>query len=318
MPVLLSKCRLFSKGGLTVKIGFIGLGNMGKPMSLNLLESGYDVIGYDVNESALQTLEKNGGKAALTIDDVVDYAELIFTSLPSSETCEDVYLGENGLIRKVPTGLVLVDTSTVSPELERRIGEEAEKRDVSFLAAPVSGGVVGAENRTLTFMVGGPKALLESVHAHLAILGSNVFHISEQYDSGTNAKLINNLLIGFYTAGVAEALKLAEKSGLNLDFLFNVLNVSYGQSRIYERNYKSFMADDNYEPGFALKLLNKDLRFAMDLAKEHGLELPISQALVDLYEDAEKSGLGEKDMSVLFKRVGNQTITFKAEGVSEA
>jgi len=301
-----------------MKIGFIGLGNMGKPMALNLLASEYEVMGFDINESALKKLEEAGGKAATSTDEIIEYAELVFTSLPSSEVCEQVYLGQNGLIKKVPTGVVLVDTSTVAPELERRIGEAAVQKEVSFLAAPVSGGVVGAENRTLTFMVGGPKQLLESIQPHLAVLGSNVFHISEQYDSGTNAKLINNLLIGFYTAGVAEALTLAEKSGLNLDFLFNVLNVSYGQSRIYERNYKSFMANDDYEPGFALKLLNKDLRFAMELAQEHGIQLPISQALVDMYEDAEASGLGDKDMSVLFKRVGTQTISFKAEGVSKA
>ncbi|WP_078391257.1 NAD(P)-dependent oxidoreductase [Shouchella patagoniensis] len=297
-----------------MRIGFIGLGNMGKPMSLNLVDSGYKVTGFDINDSAMEVLREAGGQKANTLDEVIAASDLILTSLPSSAACENVYLGEDGLLAKVPQGIVLVDTSTVAPELEKRIGVQADKKGISFLAAPVSGGVVGAENRTLTFMVGGPKELLESVHPHLMKLGSNIFHISEQYDSGTNAKLINNLLIGFYTAGVAEALTLAEKSGLNLDFLFNVLNVSYGQSRIYERNYKTFMANDDYEPGFALKLLNKDLRFAMDLASDHGVDLPISKALVALYADAEQAGLGEKDMSVLYKRIGEQNLTFKIEG----
>ncbi|GAF12109.1 3-hydroxyisobutyrate dehydrogenase [Bacillus sp. JCM 19046] len=297
-----------------MKIGFIGLGNMGKPMALNLIKSGYELTGFDIQRSSTDVIVEAGGKRADTIDEVILAAELILTSLPSSEACEQVYLGENGLLAKVPQDVILVDTSTVAPDLENRIGAEADKKDISFLAAPVSGGVVGAENRTLTFMVGGPKEILELVQPHLAIMGSNIFHISEQYDSGTNAKLINNLLIGFYTAGVAEALTLAEKSGLNLDFLYNVLNVSYGQSRIYERNYKSFMAKNDYEPGFSLKLLNKDLRFAMELAEGHGIQLPISQALVDLYADAERAGLGDKDMSVLVKRIGEQTITFKPEG----
>jgi 3-hydroxyisobutyrate dehydrogenase len=300
-----------------VKVGFIGLGNMGMPMSKNLLESGYEVVGYDINETSVLAFEQAGGKRARDLADIVLASELIFTSLPSSEAVENVYLGEKGVFASAPSSILFVDTSTVAPELEVRIGQAAEEKGLSFLAAPVSGGVVGAENRTLTFMVGGPKKLLEAVSDHLMKLGSNVFHISESYDSGTNAKLINNLLIGFYTAGVAEALALAEKSGLNLDFLFNVLNVSYGQSRIYERNYKSFMATGNYEPGFALKLLNKDLRFAMDLAKERGVKLPISEALVELYADAEQAGLGEKDMAVLFERIGEQTISFKAEGVAK-
>ncbi|GIN10731.1 3-hydroxyisobutyrate dehydrogenase [Shouchella clausii] len=300
-----------------MKVGFIGLGNMGMPMSKNLLESGYEVVGYDINEASLLAFEQAGGKRAHDLTDIVLASELIFTSLPSSEAVENVYLGEEGVFASAPSSILFVDTSTVAPELEVRIGQAAEEKGLSFLAAPVSGGVVGAENRTLTFMVGGPKKLLETVSDHLMKLGSNVFHISESYDSGTNAKLINNLLIGFYTAGVAEALALAEKSGLNLDFLFNVLNVSYGQSRIYERNYKSFMATGNYEPGFALKLLNKDLRFAMDLAKERGIKLPISEALVELYADAEQAGLGEKDMAVLFERIGEQTISFKAEGVAK-
>nr|WP_263706361.1 NAD(P)-dependent oxidoreductase [Shouchella tritolerans] len=306
-----------TRGGDVVKVGFIGLGNMGMPMSKNLLESGYEVVGYDINEASLLAFEQAGGKRAHDLTDIVLASELIFTSLPSSEAVENVYLGEEGVFASAPSSILFVDTSTVAPELEVRIGQAAEEKGLSFLAAPVSGGVVGAENRTLTFMVGGPKKLLETVSDHLMKLGSNVFHISESYDSGTNAKLINNLLIGFYTAGVAEALALAEKSGLNLDFLFNVLNVSYGQSRIYERNYKSFMATGNYEPGFALKLLNKDLRFAMDLAKERGIKLPISEALVELYADAEQAGLGEKDMAVLFERIGEQTISFKAEGVAK-
>ncbi|WP_059105756.1 NAD(P)-dependent oxidoreductase [Shouchella shacheensis] len=296
-----------------MQIGLIGLGNMGMPMSKNLLSSGYSVRGFDLNKQALETFAAAGGEAAGTMEELVENCELILTSLPSTEAAESVYLGKDGLLALCPTSVVLVDTSTIAPEMELEIGKQADAKGVSFLAAPVSGGVVGAENRTLTFMVGGPKAVLEGVQSHLSTLGSNVFHISESYDSGTNAKLINNLLIGFYTAGVAEALNLARESGLNLEFLFNVLNVSYGQSRIYERNYKTFIANDDYDPGFTLKLLNKDLRFAMDLAKQRGVDLPMSQALVDLYQDAEDAGLGDKDMSVMYERVGNQSISFKAE-----
>ncbi len=121
----------------------------------------------------------------------------------------------------------------------------------------MSGGVIGAENRTLTFMVGGSKEVYEKTESIMGVLGANIFHVSEQIDSGTTVKLINNLLIGFYTAGVSEALTLAKKNNMDLDKMFDILNVSYGQSRIYERNYKSFIAPENYEPGFTVNLLKK-------------------------------------------------------------
>ncbi|WZY01246.1 NAD(P)-dependent oxidoreductase [Bacillus sp. FSL W7-1360] len=296
-----------------MKIGFIGLGNMGLPMSKNLLASQYEVVGLDLNKESCERFQDAGGEIAQSLVEMTACCGLIFTSLPSSEAAKQVYLARDGLLSSCPADVILVDTSTIAPSLEVEIGTRAEEKGLSFLAAPVSGGVIGAEKRTLTFMVGGAEETLEQVRPHLLKLGSHVFHLGERYDSGTNAKLINNLLIGFYTAGVAEALTLARESGLDLDFLFDVLSVSYGQSRIYERNYKSFMAKENYEPGFTLALLNKDLRFAMDLAASHDLNLPISQALVDLYADAEASGLGAKDMAVIYERIGEQSITFKAE-----
>jgi len=143
----------------------------------------------------------------------------------------------------------------------------------------------------------------------LSTMGENIFHVNERVDSGTNTKLINNLLIGFYTAGVSEALHLAKNSNLDLDKLFEMLNVSYGQSRIYERNYKSFIADENYEPGFSLKLLRKDLGFALDLAEKNNVELPMSKILFNLYVEADESGLGEKDMAVLYKKISEQKST---------
>lgn len=288
------------------RIGFIGLGNMGFPMSQNLVESGYTVYGVDLNKEAEARFEQVGGIIGVPLSEMLTRCEYVFTSLPSTAAVEEIYFGRDGLMENSQPGVMVIDTSTVAPEVNRKIEKAANDKGMHFLAAPVSGGVIGAVNKTLTFMVGGSKEVYESSSPLFKALGENIFHVSEEIGSGTAVKLINNLLIGFYTAGVGEALNLARKSNLDLEKLFDMLNVSYGQSRIYERNYKSFIANDNYEPGFALKLLRKDLGFALDLAESHQLNLPISKVLFDMYEEAEKNGLGENDMSVVYKKVSEQ------------
>lgn len=291
------------------KIGFIGLGNMGLPMSKNLITANFIVCGVDLNKEAENSFQQAGGIIGLSIPQLAESCEMILTSLPSSRAVETVYLGEDGLINNSHPGIILIDTSTVAPQLNMKIAEAAKRKGIDFLAAPVSGGVIGAINRTLTFMVGGPKEVFEKSLPVLDVLGENIFHVSEKIDSGTTVKLINNLLIGFYTAGVSEALSLAKHSNMDLEKLFDILNVSYGQSRIYERNYKSFIATENYEPGFTVNLLKKDLGFALDLAKDNNLQLPVSKMLLDLYEEAGKDGFGEKDMAVLYKKVNEQKIS---------
>ncbi|MEH7463545.1 NAD(P)-dependent oxidoreductase [Bacillus thuringiensis] len=288
------------------KIGFIGLGNMGLPMSKNLVKSNYTLYGVDLNKEAEAAFEKEGGIIGLSIGKLAETCDLIFTSLPSPRAVEAVYFGEEGLIENSHSNVVLIDTSTVSPQLNKKLADAAKDKKVDFLAAPVSGGVIGAENRTLTFMIGGPKEVYEKVLPVMEVLGANIFHVSEKIDSGTTVKLINNLLIGFYTAGVSEALTLAKKNNMDLDKMFDILNVSYGQSRIYERNYKSFIAPENYEPGFTVNLLKKDLGFAVDLAKESELHLPVSEMLLNLYDEAGKAGYGEKDMAALYQKVSEQ------------
>ncbi|OAJ73880.1 3-hydroxyisobutyrate dehydrogenase [Brevibacillus sp. SKDU10] len=288
------------------QIGFIGLGNMGLPMAKNLVESNFQVYGIDVNKEAEASFKRAGGFVDVDLPSMTAMCEVIFTSLPSPQVVEDIYLGKEGLIEHSHSSLIFIDTSTVSPDVNVRILQAANAKGVHFLAAPVSGGVIGAINRTLTFMVGGSKEIYERVLPIMKVLGTHIFHVSDQIDSGTNTKIINNLLIGFYTAGVSEALTLAQKNKMNLDTLFQIVNVSYGQSRIYERNYRSFIAPDDYNPGFALKLLLKDLGLALDLAENSELDLPISKALFKLYEEAEKEGWGEQDMSVLYKKMNEQ------------
>lgn len=283
------------------KIGFIGLGNMGLPMSIGLMNSGYEVIGYDVNEERSLLFKKSGGNITLSCANLVAESDVILTSLPSNKAVEAVYLDKGGLLDHCNSSQVVIDTSTVAPELNQQLEASLSEKSIPFLAAPVSGGVVGAENQTLTVMVGGKEEAFQKVEDILNVIGGNVFHVGEQIDKGTTVKLINNLLIGFYTAGVSEALQIANQKDIDLNDLFSMMNVSYGQSRIYERNYKTFIEPNDFNPGFALKLLRKDLEFAMEVADNNQIDLPISKSLLDLYRNLEQQGYGDQDMAVLYK-----------------
>lgn len=288
------------------KIGFIGLGNMGFPMVENLLEDGYSVTVYDINKEIVDKAKNLNAHSVDTPNELLNKVDILFTSLPSEKVVEEIYLGDKGLFNQ-KSETIMIDTSTVSPKLNNTLESKALENNLKYLAAPVSGGVVGSVNRTLTFMIGGKETVYDEVEDVLHHLGENIFHVGEKIDSGTTIKLINNLLIGFYTAGVSEALHIANKQGINLDSLFEMLNVSYGQCRIYDRNYNTFIKDENYEPGFSMNLLVKDLNFAVDLANEHKLDLPISKDLLDMYTTVSKEGYGDKDMSVLYERVKDKS-----------
>lgn len=285
------------------RIGVIGLGKMGLPMSKNLLKSGFEVFGLDIDPKAEQLLAEEGGAVGWSVPELVRKADIILTSLPTPEVVRHVYVGKDGLLAHADQNVLLIDTSTVSPVLNIEIGTLAKKRGLGYLGAPVSGGVIGAVNRTLTFMVGGPQELFNKANEVIGVLGANIFHVGEREDSGTMVKLMNNLFIGFYTAAVAEVLTLAKKCRLDHDSLFDILNVSYGQSRIYERNYKEYIANNDYTPGFTINLLLKDLKLVMDLIDKHTLYLPVSRLLETVYEQASKKGYGDYDMAFLYEVV---------------
>ncbi len=284
----------------TSKVGFIGLGNMGLPMSHNLLKSNYEVYGYDINPVAIEKFKENGGIVCSDMKEIFSETETIFISLPSPPIVEKIYFGDDGIINHAKKGSMIIDTSTVSPELNRRLDQACKEHGIRYLGAPVSGGVIGAINATLTFMIGGEEDYYKECLPILNVLGANIFRVGESADSGTVIKLINNLMIGFYTQAVGEAINLGEKMGLGAEQMYDILSVSYGQSRIYDRNYKEYIAENDYAPGFTTNLLLKDLKLAEAMANECGVELPIGKHLIDWYSDAVESGYGENDMSAVY------------------
>ncbi|MCL1695700.1 NAD(P)-dependent oxidoreductase [Lysinibacillus sp. BPa_S21] len=285
---------------MTEKLGFIGLGNMGLPMSVNLLKAGYKVYGFDTNSQAMEQFKKEGGVGLATAKEVVEQSDIIMTSLPTPQIVEQVYRSEPGIMHHAKIGSLLIDFSTVNPELNDSLHKEAQSLGLGYLGAPVSGGVIGAINATLTIMVGGEKDDYQRGSEIFRIVGQNIYHLGTSPSVGTRIKLLNNLMIGFYTEAVAETIVLGETMGIHADTLYEVLSNSYGQSRIYERNYLEYMKNENYQPGFTTNLLLKDLKLAKNMAEEVGVPLRIGEKLVDLYEDIAQHGYGENDMSAAY------------------
>ncbi|MFJ5765397.1 NAD(P)-dependent oxidoreductase [Lysinibacillus sp. NPDC093210] len=282
------------------KLGFIGLGNMGLPMSINLLRAGYEVYGFDTNAKAMEQFIAEGGIGVKTAQELVKQSDVIMTSLPTPQIVEHIFTSEEGILQNAKQGSLLIDFSTVNPELNDVLHKKAQSLGLRYLGAPVSGGVIGAINATLTIMIGGEEKDYQSGARIFGIVGKNIYHLGTSPSIGTRIKLLNNLMIGFYTQAVAETIVLGENMGISANTLYEVLSNSYGQSRIYERNYLEYMKNENYEPGFSTNLLLKDLRLAKNMADEAGVPLRIGEQLVDLYNDISADGYGENDMSAAY------------------
>lgn len=282
------------------KLGFIGLGNMGLPMSINLLKANNEVYGFDTNVEAVELFTEAGGIGLASAKDVAMQCDVIMTSLPTPQIVEMVYLSKEGIIHHAKKGALLIDFSTVNPDLNDSLHKEASTLGLRYLGAPVSGGVIGAVNATLTIMVGGDKDDYDSASEIFGIVGKKIYHLGLSSSVGTRLKLLNNLMIGFYTEAVAETIVLGEKMGIDTDTLYEVLSNSYGQSRIYERNYEEYIKNNNYTPGFSTNLLLKDLKLAKGMADEAGVSLRIGEKLVDLYSEIAQQGYGDNDMSAAY------------------
>ncbi|AXN39711.1 NAD(P)-dependent oxidoreductase [Peribacillus butanolivorans] len=295
-------------------IAFIGLGNMGLPMATNLVKAGYTVYGVDTNSEAEKKFSQDGGKIGVPTELLAKQVDIVMTSLPTPQIVEKVYLGDGGIVENADSALTIIDFSTISPQLNEKIYAISKEKGIDYLGAPVSGSVSGAVNGTLTIMVGGDKKVYEQALPLLRVLGDNPFHLGESVGVGTVIKLLNNLMIGFYTQAVAEAVALGEQMGVKADMIYDVLSVSFGQSRIYERNYKGHIAQNDFNPGFSTNLLLKDLKLAKQMADENQTPLPIGDKLIDLYSEAVEKGYGEQDMASVYLMV-KELIASKNDGL---
>ena len=279
-------------------VGFIGLGNMGNPMAVNVQKHGFPMTVFDKNAKVVQNLAQSGAKAASSVQEVVERSEVVFTSLPGSPEVEEVYLAGGGLVEIAKPGNVLVDLSSVLPVTPRRIEPRARARGVHYLEAPVSGGVTGARAATLAIMVGGDASVLERVRPILRAIGPNIYHVGP-VGGGNTVKAINNMMSCVNSLAMMEGMALGVKAGLDLKMLHEVIKDSSGNSNALAKATRNLIPR-NFEPGFKVQLMNKDLETFTAIAKE--LHVPVSFANVaQRYQQAAlAAGLGEQDTSVVY------------------
>jgi 3-hydroxyisobutyrate dehydrogenase len=282
-----------------IKIGFIGLGNMGTPMVKNLVKAGYEVIVYNRNmEKAAALARETGVQVAESASALLPFSDVIISMLSDDAAVTAVYSGKDGIFSaKKAKELVVIDMSTVAAATSQKLAEEAKLAGIDYIDAPVSGSVKPATDGQLVIMVGGEPAVFEKVRPILLALGKSATHLGP-CGSGNIAKLAINLFLGITIQGLSESVVFAAKHGIQADALLPLINesaVGSGITRIKSEN----IINRNFNPAFALKLLRKDIR----LAEEMGLESPAGKVLAETLQAAIDSGYGEDDMVAILKQV---------------
>ncbi len=274
-------------------VGFIGVGNMGNPMAANVLKAGFPMTVFDLNPKAMENLVKGGAKAAGSAGEVVDNSDVVFTSLPASGDVEKAYLGPGGLIERAKPGTILIDLSSVLPSTPRKIEPVAKAKGVGFLEAPVSGGVSGAAAGTLAIMVGGDAETLERVQTVLKPIGPNIFHVGP-VGAGNTIKAINNMMASVNSLAMMEGVAVGVKAGLDPMLVYEIVKASSGGSKALERIPRAIVPR-NFEPGFKVALMNKDLETFNTIAKELHVPVSFSNVAQRYQQAAMAAGLSEQD-----------------------
>ncbi len=287
-----------------MQIGFIGIGVMGRPMTLNLLKAGHAVTIYarHPEQPGVQEVLNAGAKQAPSPRAVAMASDMVITILPNSPQVEEVVAGPQGILEGARKGLIIIDMSTIAPAVSRKLAQEVSTRGVHMLDAPVSGGSQGAINGTLSIMVGGEREIVEQARPVLEAMGKkeNIFHVGPN-GSGEVVKLVNNILVGAIAAATAEALVLGVKAGADLDIMTKVIGVSTGASWQLSNQFPLRAFNGSFQPGFMTDLLHKDLGLALELAAEDSTPTPITALTRQLYEMARAAGSGREDYTSVMK-----------------
>lgn len=285
-----------------MKIGFIGLGNMGGPMAANLAKAGHAVTAFDMSSAALDKAASAGITKAATTTAAAAGAEIVVTMLPAGQHVRSVYLGDKGILAGAAAGTLFIDSSTIDVATAREVHAAAAERGVHFLDAPVSGGVGGAAAGTLTFMVGGEEAAFERAKPLLEKMGKNIFHAGGA-GTGQAAKICNNMLLAISMIGTCEAFVLAEKLGLSHETLFRISSTASGQCWSLTSYcpvpgpVPTSPANRDYQAGFTAAMMLKDLKLSQNAAQSAGAATPLGAQATALYEMFDSAGAGAKDFS---------------------
>jgi 2-hydroxy-3-oxopropionate reductase len=281
------------------RIGFIGLGIMGKPMAKNLINAGYELVVHDVNPQPVEQLVAKGADKALSPKDASESVDVVVTMLPDDQIVEAVATGPGGALEGMRKGTILVDMSTISPTTARRIAEKLEGNGMEMIDAPVSGGETGAIDGTLSIMVGGKTDIFERVLPVLQRMGKNVNYVGD-HGAGQVAKISNQIIVGLTIEAVAEALIFAKKAGVDPEKVRNALMGGFAHSRVLEVHGQR-MLGRNFKPGGKVRFHKKDTEIAMSLAKELAISLPGTSLVSQLWNAVAAQGGLDWDHSSIVK-----------------
>jgi 2-hydroxy-3-oxopropionate reductase len=279
------------------KIGFIGLGIMGKPMAKNLLKAGFPIVAYDLNKDAVADLVKAGALAASFSKEAAGEADVIITMLPDSPDVKEVILGKDGVMEGIKPGSIVIDMSSINPLVSQEIEKELRKKGVEMLDAPVSGGETGAIQGTLAIMVGGEEKVFKDCVDIFNAVGKNIVRVGG-IGAGGFVKLVNQIIVAMNIAAVGEAFTLGAKAGLDPQVIHQAIRGGLAGSQVLETKAPMIFGR-NFKPGFKIKLHHKDLQNALSTAKDLGVPLPLSSFVQQIFLSLMTEGRGEDDHSAL-------------------
>lgn len=292
---------------MQVRVGFIGLGNMGGPMASNLLAAGFAVTVFDLSDEACAVLAAQGATVAGSAQEAAKATNFLISMLPAGKHVAGLYLGDDGLLATLDPSTIVLDCSTIDAGTAREVGEAATAQGIGFLDAPVSGGVAAAKAGTLAFMCGGDADVFAKAQTVLDIMGRASFHAGPA-GAGQVAKACNNMLLAVHMLGSCEALAMGERHGLDPARLSEIMLASSGRNWSLEvyNPWPEVMdgspASNDYQPGFMVDLMAKDLGLAMDVAKTAGIDNRMGQLAQTLYSEHQEAGNGRRDFSSVLER----------------
>ena len=277
-----------------MRVGFIGLGKMGRPMAVNLLKKGFDLTVHNRSRGVVEELLSMGAKAATSPAGAAEASDLVLSCLPSPEAVEQVYLGPDGIIQAARPGQILADHSTVAPATSLKLFSAARERGAGFLDAPISGGVPRAEAATLTIMVGGEAELFDRARPVFDALGDKVVLVGGP-GTGSVVKLTNQLLVGIHTAAAVEALVFGVKAGADPGVLLDIIGSSFGASEMFKRTVPMVL-ERRFESATDVRILCKDLSLITGLGKDISVRLVMGALAEQIFAEAKGLGLGNNDI----------------------
>jgi 3-hydroxyisobutyrate dehydrogenase len=293
------------------KIALVGLGKMGFHMGANLTKAGHTVTGFDLSEAAAAAYRKTGGVTVATLAEALADAEFVISMVNTGKHTRAVYLGEAGAIALSPTNALLIDCSTIDVDTARAVAKAATDAGRVMIDAPVSGGTMGAEAATLTFMVGGTAEAFARAKPILEKMGRTIVHAGPS-GNGQAAKICNNMMAGIKMIATAEAMALGRKLGLDYQTLFDIASKSSGQSFSLTTYcpvpgpVPTSPANRDYEPGFSTELMLKDMRLSQEAAAAVGASTPLGACSASIYQALANNGMGAKDFSIVAKLLSGE------------